>query len=173
MPRRREWLTHSSIVWRIPWAEEPGGLQGSQRVEHDWSNGWPFFICTLSLGSQTGGDFEHPSPPRPLPSGPLAMPGDILVVPAGGWKEGESGYYWYLVNRDKGVAKHPTVSRAALHNKKWSSSECVYCQETLVLAEQVQETPVQENQACPPAWCSSQAVVMFPVVLGSEWKVLN
>ena len=32
--------THSSIVaWRIPWTEEPGGLQsmGFQRVGHDWS----------------------------------------------------------------------------------------------------------------------------------------
>ena len=30
--------THSSIpAWRIPWTEEPGGLQpmGSQRVRHD------------------------------------------------------------------------------------------------------------------------------------------
>ena len=30
--------THSSIPdWRIPWTEEPGGLQsmGSQRVKHD------------------------------------------------------------------------------------------------------------------------------------------
>ena len=30
--------THSSILaWRIPWTEEPGGLQSiwSQRVEHD------------------------------------------------------------------------------------------------------------------------------------------
>ena len=30
--------THSSmLVWRIPWAEEPGGLQsmGPQRVGHD------------------------------------------------------------------------------------------------------------------------------------------
>ena len=30
--------THSSIlVWRIPWTEEPGGLQsiGSERVGHD------------------------------------------------------------------------------------------------------------------------------------------
>ena len=29
---------HSSILaWRIPWTEEPGGLQsmGSQRIEHD------------------------------------------------------------------------------------------------------------------------------------------
>ena len=33
---------HSSIlVWRIPWIEEPGGLQsrGLQRVGHDWSSG--------------------------------------------------------------------------------------------------------------------------------------
>ena len=32
--------THSSILaWRIPWTEEPGGLQsmGSQRVGHDWA----------------------------------------------------------------------------------------------------------------------------------------
>ena len=32
--------THSSILtWRIPWIEEPGGLQsvGSQRVGHDWA----------------------------------------------------------------------------------------------------------------------------------------
>ena len=31
-------VTHSSIlVWKIPWTEEPGGLQSrrSQRVEHD------------------------------------------------------------------------------------------------------------------------------------------
>ena len=30
--------THSSILaWRIPWTEEPGGLQsiGSQRIGHD------------------------------------------------------------------------------------------------------------------------------------------
>ena len=32
--------THSSIVaWKIPWTEQPGGLQsmGFQRVGHDWS----------------------------------------------------------------------------------------------------------------------------------------
>ena len=32
--------THSNILaWRIPWTEEPGGLQsmGSQRVGHDWT----------------------------------------------------------------------------------------------------------------------------------------
>ena len=38
-PLEKEMATHSSIVaWRIPWSEEPDGLQstGSQRVGHDW-----------------------------------------------------------------------------------------------------------------------------------------
>ena len=37
-PLEKETATHSSILaWRIPWTEEPGGLQsmGSQRVGHD------------------------------------------------------------------------------------------------------------------------------------------
>ena len=36
-PLEEEMATHSSILaWRIPWVEEPGGLQstGSQRVRH-------------------------------------------------------------------------------------------------------------------------------------------
>ena len=56
--------THSSILaWRIPWTEEPGGLQsmGSQRVGHDLatecacmhalSNVWHLTQClSLSRG---------------------------------------------------------------------------------------------------------------------------
>ena len=37
-PLEKQIATHSSILaWRIPWTEEPGGLQsmGSQRVGHD------------------------------------------------------------------------------------------------------------------------------------------
>ena len=37
-PLEKEMATHSNILsWRIPWTEEPGGLQSlrSQRVEHD------------------------------------------------------------------------------------------------------------------------------------------
>ena len=44
-PLEKEMATHSSIlVWRIPWTEEPGGLQstGSQRVGLDW-------VTSLSL----------------------------------------------------------------------------------------------------------------------------
>ena len=37
-PLEKEMATHSSILaWKIPWIEEPGGLQSmdSQRVGHD------------------------------------------------------------------------------------------------------------------------------------------
>ena len=37
-PLEKEMATHSRIpAWRIPWTEEPGGLQsmGSQRVKHN------------------------------------------------------------------------------------------------------------------------------------------
>ena len=40
-PLEKEMTTYSSILaWRIPWAEDPGGLQsmGSQRVRHDLSD---------------------------------------------------------------------------------------------------------------------------------------
>ena len=39
-PLEKGMATHSSILaWRIPWTEEPGGLQslGSQRVGHGWA----------------------------------------------------------------------------------------------------------------------------------------
>ena len=38
-PLEQEMETHSSIPdWKIPWTEEPGGLQskGLQRIRHDW-----------------------------------------------------------------------------------------------------------------------------------------
>ena len=40
-PLEKEMATHFSILtWRIPWTEEPGGLQstGSQTVGHDWAS---------------------------------------------------------------------------------------------------------------------------------------
>ena len=39
-PLKKEMATHSSILaWKIPWIEEPGGLQsmGLQRVEYNWA----------------------------------------------------------------------------------------------------------------------------------------
>ena len=54
-PLEKEMATNSStLAWRIPWTEEPGGLQsvGSQRVGHDWATSLhftsAFFIVQLS-----------------------------------------------------------------------------------------------------------------------------
>ena len=46
---------YSTLAWRIPWTEEPGGLQsmGSQRVGHDWSD----LACMLHR--QLAGNPQH------------------------------------------------------------------------------------------------------------------
>ena len=56
-PLEKESAPYSSILaWRIPWVEEPGGLQsmGSQRVGHNFApkqqqNVNAFALCNLSL----------------------------------------------------------------------------------------------------------------------------
>ena len=49
-PLEKEMATHSSIlVWRIPWTEEPGGIQstGLQRVRHDWATSLSLSLYTF------------------------------------------------------------------------------------------------------------------------------
>ena len=52
-PLEKEMATHSSILdWRIPWMEEPSGLQSTgsqQRVGHDWSTSLSTRIVYFSL----------------------------------------------------------------------------------------------------------------------------
>ena len=46
-PLEKGMATHSStLAWRIPWTEEPGGLQsmGSQRVRHDSATNTHFLL---------------------------------------------------------------------------------------------------------------------------------
>ena len=70
-PLEKEMATHSGILaWRIPWMEEPGGLEsmGSQRVRHD---------------RETSLHWEHWSP-VPLPcEGSSQMDGR-------GWRQGRA-----------------------------------------------------------------------------------
>ena len=45
-PLEKEMATHSStLAWKIPWTEEPGGLQsmGLQRVRHGWATSLSLF----------------------------------------------------------------------------------------------------------------------------------
>ena len=46
----KEMATHPSIfAWKIPWTEEPGGLQsmGSKRVKHDWATEHKMSYCGI------------------------------------------------------------------------------------------------------------------------------
>ena len=55
--------THSSILaWRIPWTEEPGGLQSvaSQRVRREWSD-WAHTHTKVSPWENTGKSRPSPS----------------------------------------------------------------------------------------------------------------
>ena len=46
---KKAMVPHSStLAWKIPWTEEPGGLQsmGSQRVRHNWATSHSLFTFT-------------------------------------------------------------------------------------------------------------------------------
>ena len=70
-PLEKETATHSSIlVWRIPWTEEPGGLQstGSQRVRWDGAAfTFTFFQLQMELSrnyaSVSGKKKQNKNPP--------------------------------------------------------------------------------------------------------------
>ena len=54
-PLEKEMATHSSILaWRIPWTEEPGGLQsmGLQRGGHDLATKTATTIRIEGVGAQ-------------------------------------------------------------------------------------------------------------------------
>ena len=75
----KEMATHSSIqAWRIPWTEEPGGLQstGSQRVGHDWETS----LISATKGVPT--EVVIPAlPPPPFPLFSLFLYSDITMLP--------------------------------------------------------------------------------------------
>ena len=91
IPWRR--ATHSRIpAWRIPWTEEPGGLQsgGLQRGRHDWSDrvgtqdGAPTagHQACLHLGGEGGSPRHRPLPP--YPASPLQTVPAQQTQPNGG-----------------------------------------------------------------------------------------
>ena len=120
---------HSSILaWKIPWTEEPGGLQsmGLQKVGHDWA-------CThitdnnvvMVSGAQQSESAIHIHvpilPQTPLPSrqshnvertslcytvGPCCIPGNLNL---------SVGYIYLIVNRFSWLFLDCHVPRVARH----------------------------------------------------------
>ena len=55
-PLEKGMATHFSILaWRIPWTEEPSGLQsmGSQRVGHNWATKYTHTLSEKKLSSNS------------------------------------------------------------------------------------------------------------------------
>ena len=52
----KEMATHSStLAWKIPWMEDPGGLQsmGSKRVKHDWATSLSYiYVIDCNVSAQ-------------------------------------------------------------------------------------------------------------------------
>ena len=75
----KEMATQSSILaWRIPWTEEPGGLQstGSQRIGHDWATSLTslthsFPHSGIELASPTSPALQADSVPTEPPGKPM------------------------------------------------------------------------------------------------------
>ena len=65
-PLEEGMATHSRILaWRIPWTEEPGGLQpkGSQRVGHDWVSKHPW-THACAVGANSGQKIQRDQKPN-------------------------------------------------------------------------------------------------------------
>ena len=78
-------VPHSStLAWKIPWMEEPGGLQsmGSLRVGHDWATSLTYAVAlipTASMGKErivprisgegNGNPLQSPRPETPVGGG--------------------------------------------------------------------------------------------------------
>ena len=76
----KEMSTHSTILaWRIPWTEEPGGLQsmGLQRVGHDWVTSHTHTMVTEGF------------PGGSVVKNPPANAGDVGSIPVLGRSPGD------------------------------------------------------------------------------------
>ena len=72
-PLGKEMAAHcSTLVWKIPWMEEPGRLQflGSQRVGHDWVSGFTYFHCYLIVITPKGNPLPYFNSHSPFPYPP-------------------------------------------------------------------------------------------------------
>ena len=99
LPALQEILYYSILAWRVPWTEEPGGLQsmGSEKVWHDWMTN----THTQAVPNGPFFAFWSPVPPHqtwhmataPSPSCPLELK-STPPLSAWLWAEHQSVCWW-------------------------------------------------------------------------------
>ena len=105
-PLEKGMATHSSILaWRIPWTEEPGGLQsmGSRRIQHDWVTN-NSFRCKQILRVRIKGE-------------PMILQDSTLYF---------KGFHLVLLKRTYWISLRPSEgSEVSQQSCSLSDSECV------------------------------------------------
>ena len=113
-PLEKGMATHSSVlVWRIPWMEEPDGLQstGSQRVGHDWATALSLSLSLLTM-QEDGSPKRHNF--------------DFYV------HEKQLKLYIHLQNKDSSADKSATLTLAFWLSMFWDNNTFpVWTQELL------------------------------------------
>ena len=77
--------THASVLaWRIPWTEEPGGLQSlwSQRVQHDWATNTFTLLSWFPRVGAIASNLTHTSWPLSFPDASGARQWWWVATPA-------------------------------------------------------------------------------------------
>ena len=79
----KEMATHSGILaWRIPWTEEPGGLQSTvTRVGHDSAAKPPPQLartCSLAVSAERAEKQQHPGSKQPPTRAQISVSNSIL-----------------------------------------------------------------------------------------------
>ena len=109
-PLEEVMATHSStLAWRIPWTEEPGGLQsmGLQRVGHAWATNTQHTVPTRCQALRWALGYTRGSEPSRVavcqlressfsycPSPSLLSPPLLLQREYQGWRERLTSHWW-------------------------------------------------------------------------------
>jgi len=105
-PLEKEMATHSSILaWKIPWMEEPNGLQSkeSQRVRHNWTTSLSFSLWSQGILWSLRSEYVVTQPSAPLP--PCQGP--------------ERDYLWWWTSRDRHNNPRNGLQQATAQLKLW------------------------------------------------------
>ena len=149
--------THSSILaWRIPWTEEPGGLQsmGSQRIRHDWQ-------VTISLLQRM---YIYPKfPIYPFPTSPsvtmfvFCICDSIFISYIGSFVQFflDSTYKWYHMIY---IRLDQSLSRVRLFVTPWITA----CQASLSITNSQSSLRLTSIQSVMP---SSHLILCRPLLL--------
>ena len=59
----------STLAWKTPWMEEPGGLQSMASQSWTWLNDFAFFLSIVPFGEGNGNPLQYSCLEKPMDRG--------------------------------------------------------------------------------------------------------